>query len=1217
MEDIIRLSSDELTEVGFFDGSLFYRVDKEKGEAEVVHAHNNHIDNELVVPNVLSIDGTCYIITSIGKKAFIQCDRLTSVVISDNILTIGKEAFSGCNHITNIKFGKNLKIIESNAFSYCNHLSSLVIPEGVTKIGANAFASCDLYTIHLPNSIVEIGDYAFSANPNLSEINFPKGIKRIGGGVVDPFSNVFNDSGDIVYINDSVLGYREGLSNSAEVLMREGTTYICSEAFQFNKELTSVYIPNSVTDSGCNIFTGCENLQYAFNENVFFYLNTNYNGEFRIPEGIKIISGGAFRNCKNLTSLYLPDSIIEIGEEAFYGCIGLTSIIIPSNVKCVRKDAFAMCDNLIDIKSCKTTVIEDGDIVHPGFYFSPEEYLVSDNLLYKIDSKNHTFDLIDCIRNQTCYNEKEEIEDSHTLFIISKLSNITGKYTLRRIEKESLKYLDEYYNAVKIPDSVEEIGDDAFADLPNLTKVTIGNGVRTIGKRAFAGSNISSIVIPQNVCDIGEDAFADCHNLKYVIFLSTNITKLEKGLFMGSGVTHVNIPDGVRHICQFAFEGCKGLHDLYIPDSVICIESNAFQGCVNLQKIRFPKKPINIGRLLFGGFKGTGVTSITIPGCLKRVDNYAFSGCSKLKSITIREGVEEIGSHAFESCTSLTRIIIPGTVKRIEDYAFSSCSKLRYVILNDGVQKIGVFAFRRCTNLTKIIVPDSVIVMDECFEGCDKLQEVYNKRIYAYFNKNVKGLYEIPHGITTIAKGAFSNNNNVNSFFSITIPGTVKEINNDSFKGCSMIKSVHVQDGVKSIGNWAFSWCSNLSLISLPKSLNNIGIYAFSNCTRLDKIILPDNVKEIREGCFLECCELTDVYLGKHLEIIGNDAFLGCSKLTGIDMPKSTTEIGCRAFAGCPISSITIPSKVKTVGKNAFKGCDLDHIVVSKRNQKYDSRQNCNAIIDKELGKLVLCSKNTIFPDSIHTIGEYAFSGCGGLSAITIPDTIVEIENSAFEGCYNLKSVYIPANTIKIGEKTFAYCNSLEGIVIDSKNPIYDSRDNCNAIVITDTDSIHIGCAKTIIPQSVFSIGKYAFYGCISLSSIVIPDNVRRIGESAFENCENIKSIVILQNVRDIEQKAFYSTGLITVTICSPQIDIGYLAFDCHDSLKRVYLHIIDPYLCKADYIFDSMYIDEDWWTVNAHKIDLFVPQGTSNLYKKLLPWRNMHSINEFDDNNH
>ena len=82
--------------------------------------------------------------------------------------------------------------------------------------------------------------------------------------------------------------------------------------------------------------------------------------------------------------------------------------------------------------------------------------------------KNHTFDLIDCIRNQTCYNEKEEIEDSHTLFIISKLSNITGKYTLRRIEKESLKYLDEYYNAVKIPDSVEEIGDDAFADLPIL-----------------------------------------------------------------------------------------------------------------------------------------------------------------------------------------------------------------------------------------------------------------------------------------------------------------------------------------------------------------------------------------------------------------------------------------------------------------------------------------------------------------------------------------------------------------------------------------------------------------------------------------------------------------------------------------------------------------------------------------------------------------------------
>ena len=255
---------------------------------------------------------------------------------------------------------------------------------------------------------------------------------------------------------------------------------------------------------------------------------------------------------------------------------------------------------------------------------------------------------------------------------------------------------------------------------------------------------------------------------------------------------------------------------------------------------------------------------------------------------------------------------------------------------------------------------------------------------------------------------------------------------------------------------------------------------------------------------------------------IGSSAFRGCSSLTSIEIPNSVTSIGIRAFYWCvSLTSIDIPNSVTSIGYSAFAGCEsLTSIKI---------------------------------PNSVTSIGDYAFSCCSSLTSIQIPNSVTSIGDGAFNNCSGLTSIEIPNSVTSIGNGAFGGCKSLTSIVVDAGNSIYDSRNGCNAIIETASNTLIIGCQNTIIPNSVISIGDSAFYYCKSLTSIQIPNSVTSIEDEAFYGCSSLTSIQIPNRVRSIGEWAFCGcSSLTSIEIPNSVTRIGNYAFQSCSSLTSI-----------------------------------------------------------------
>ena len=396
---------------------------------------------------------------------------------------------------------------------------------------------------------------------------------------------------------------------------------------------------------------------------------------------------------------------------------------------------------------------------------------------------------------------------------------------------------------------------------------------------------------------------------------------------------------------------------------------------------------------------------------------------------------------------------------------------------------------------------------------------------------------------------------------------------------------------VTSIGELAFNECTGLTSVTIPQSVTEIGRYAFSGCTGLTSIEIPEGVTSIGGGTFYECTGLTSITIPNSVTSIDENTFSGCTGLTSIELSNSVTSIGSQAFYGCTaLISLTIPNSVTSIGDNelsVFENCTgLTSIIVEDGNSIYDSRDNCNAIIETATNSIVLGCKNTIIPNSVTSIGSYAFPGCTGLTSINIPESVTSIGGGAFINCIGLTSIEIPESVTSIdysaffgctgltsvtigsgvtsigssafrnctgltsieltnsvtsiGDYAFSGCTGLNSIIVEAGNPKYDSRDNCNAIIETATNTLMYGCQNTIIPNSVTSIGDFAFRGCTSLTSIEIPNSVTSIGGYAFSSCTGLTTATIGNSVISIGDYAFSGcTGLTSIEIPNSVTSIG------------------------------------------------------------------------------
>ncbi len=324
---------------------------------------------------------------------------------------------------------------------------------------------------------------------------------------------------------------------------------------------------------------------------------------------------------------------------------------------------------------------------------------------------------------------------------------------------------------------------------------------------------------------------------------------------------------------------------------------------------------------------------------------------------------------------------------------------------------------------------------------------------------------------------------------------------------------------VTSIGQQAFARCSALTSVEIPNSVTSIGRWAFTECTGLTGIVVEsgnatfdsrDNSNAIIEtssNTLIVGCKNTTI--PNSVTAIGDEAFANNSGLTSIDIPNSVTSIGHQAFVYCSgLTRIDIPNSVTEIGMLAFAECTgLTCIVVENGNPRYDSRDNCNAIIETADNTLFLGCKNTIIPNTVTAIGDRAFAYCHGLTSIDIPNSVTAIGDQAFDSCDGLTSLDIPNSVTEIGMYAFSDCSGLASIVVDSGNPRYDSRNNCNAIIETASNTLFAGCKNTIIPNSVTAIGPAAFYGCTGLPSIDIPNSVTEIDDEAFYDCFGLMDV--------------------------------------------------------------------------------------------------------------
>ena len=402
------------------------------------------------------------------------------------------------------------------------------------------------------------------------------------------------------------------------------------------------------------------------------------------------------------------------------------------------------------------------------------------------------------------------------------------------------------------------------------------------------------------------------------------------------------------------------------------------------------------------GFNGTGVSELVIPSTVT-----TSSGTLGEFEEEITYTVTEIGEGAFLQKKFITTVKLGAYVVSIDDFAFSNCSGITSVTMGSNLRTIGKQAFAYCYNLSSVTVNNLLTIGDLAFVGCSSLTA-----------------FNFPSTVTSIGIGAFQD---CKSLESISIPGNVTTLSASVFSDCTSLSSVTFPNTLTTIGSQAFARCIALTNSAIPESVTTIGDFAFKGCTGFTTLTIPNNVVSIGSSAYGSCSAITDITIGTSVTTIGENAFEGCKGITAINIPNNITTLGETCFGYCEsLTTVTIGTGVtdiKTTGysyeESPFYNCpNLTNITVAAGNSTYDSRENCNAIIETSSNKLLAGSKNAFIPEGVKAIADNAFYNISGLTTIIIPLSVQSVGHNAFEGT-GLTLVNIDSKSTTIPDDAF------------------------------------------------------------------------------------------------------------------------------------------------------------------------------------------------------
>ena len=1005
-------------------------------------------------------------------------------------------------------------IIAENAFNGCEIIESIKIPSSINTILSGAFIGTSITELEIPNSVTSIGSNIFDYNTKIKKLVVP----FIGHS--SDSQNMFN------YFYDIEAGHAMVYPESIKTIEVTGEYEILDgNSFYYVGGVGGI---ENINITGCMSEVGVQT--FAFSGASVLDLSN-----------IELISYQALYYA-NIETLILGDKLFKVDDNAF-DYANITNIYYKGS-----KEDF---DSIFaDISLFNVNVV---------YNYNPN-HIHNFNIQ---QSQTPNCETPGYLRNYCECGEYEEIETYPALGhdYSSVVTDPTCKdkgYTTHTCTRCNANYVDSYIDAT----GHTEVVDEAVEATCTTTGLTEGKHCSTcndvlieqevvpaLGHTEVIDAAIeptctttgltegkhcsvcNKVLIVQELTEIIDHNYIDyvcvvcdynyyTEGLVFALSDDGNSYIVEKYSGTDTSVIIPSVYNGlpVTTIDWHAFKDCNSLINITIPYSVTTISEFAFIGCYSIENI-----VVDVKNPVFDSRNNSNAIIETATNTLRL-------GC---KNTIIPENISCIYVAAFESCTSLTSIVIPNSVTSIEVGAFENCSSLESIIIPESVIRISDYAFSGCSSLTIVYYTGSEEQWNNLniFNSND---EFLSANVIYNYNPNHIHNFNIQQSQTPNCE----------------TPGYLR-----NYCECGEYEEIETYSALNHDYQFTFNWDTvDSGLINVTIECKNDPSHAFVETVEcsIQSYQEPTCAEEgiityyafydyntfIHESTFEVFVpvvghnfddEFVCVNCGFHYYTDGlsfaydesNDCY-SVFEYTGSDeiviIPdeyegKPVTRIDGYAFTNSRhITSVRFSDNIEFIGSCAFQGCD-----------KIEYMDLPDSLVSTDYGVFwgVSSLKEITLPEGFVTLGAWTFAYCEDLESAKLPESLETIYGWAFMECHSLTSIEIPANVNLIDMYAFGHCESLTTMIVDENNKTFDSRDNCNAIIKTETNSLLHGCSNSSIPSTVTMIDSFAFYGCSTLINIEIPENITTIGACAFQYCDGLQWIVLHEGLQNIDSEAF------------------------------------------------------------------------------------------------